>query len=109
MKHTDIKKIKPLILIVDDEPRNLQVLGAILMEHNYNVVGANNGENALKVLQKTKPDLILLDVMMPVLNGYETCMQIKKNESLKEIPVIFLTAKVETEDIVKGFEAGGID
>ena len=109
MKDSETKDTKPIILIVDDETTNLQVLGTVLMEQNYNVIGANNGENALKVLQQTKPDLILLDVMMPILNGYETCIKIKKNEALKDIPVIFLTAKVETDDIVKGFKLGGVD
>jgi len=109
MKPSDIKDSRPLILIVDDEQKNLQVLGTILMDHKYNVVGANSGKNALKVLKHTIPDLMLLDIMMPDMNGYETCMHIKSDEKLKEIPVIFLTAKVEPEDIIKGFDAGGVD
>ncbi|MCD4791991.1 MAG: hybrid sensor histidine kinase/response regulator [Bacteroidales bacterium] len=109
MKTSDIKDSKPLILIVDDEQRNLQILGTILMELNYNVIGANGGKNTMKVLKQTIPDLILLDIMMPDMDGYEACMHIKNNEKLKEIPVIFLTAKVEPEDIIKGFDAGGVD
>ena len=99
----------PIILIVDDKATNLQVLGTVLMEQNYNVIGANNGKNALKILKQTTPDLILLDVMMPVMNGYDACIQIKKNDKYKDIPIIFLTAKTELEDIVKGFELGGVD
>ena len=109
MTPLETKETQALILIVDDEPKNLQVLGTILMEQNYQVVAANSGESTLNVIEQTVPDLILLDVMMPHMDGYETCIRIKENESLKETPVIFLTAKVEPEDIVRGFDAGGVD
>ncbi|MEN8119942.1 MAG: hybrid sensor histidine kinase/response regulator [Bacteroidota bacterium] len=109
MKNQYIKNPHTLILIVDDEPKNLQVLGTILMEQKYKVVGAKSGKNALNAIKRTVPDLILLDVMMPEMDGYETCTCIKENENLKDVPVIFLTAKVEPEDIVKGFDVGGVD
>lgn len=98
-----------LILIVDDVPQNLQVLRSALQKSNYRIAAANNGEVALRYLQKNIPDLILLDVMMPVINGFEVCRQIKAQDHLKDIPVIFLTARTEKEDVVTGFEAGGVD
>jgi two-component system sensor histidine kinase/response regulator len=97
------------ILIVDDNPQNIQVLGNILKECNYKISIAMNGIEALKFVSRNIPDLILLDVMMPEMDGYETCENIKSNELTNNIPVIFLTAKIETEDIVKGFEVGGVD
>jgi DNA-binding response OmpR family regulator len=97
------------ILIVDDTPKNIQLLGTILKNIGYKIIVATNGLQALEILEKVKPDLILLDVMMPELDGYETCKRIKSNENLKDIPVIFLTAKTQPEDIVKGFELGAVD
>lgn len=97
------------ILIVDDTPKNIQLLGTILKNAGYKVNVATNGLQALSVLEKLKPDLILLDVMMPDLDGYETCKRIKEINHLKDIPIIFLTAKTQTEDIVKGFELGAVD
>jgi two-component system sensor histidine kinase/response regulator len=100
---------KPLILIVDDVARNLQVLGAILYEKGYEIAMADNGRTALSMLEANRPDLILLDIMMPEMDGYEVCTKIKADEKTKDLPVIFLTAKNETENIVKGFELGAID
>jgi phosphoserine phosphatase RsbU/P len=97
------------ILIVDDTPANIQTLSAILKEKGYQLSVATNGKQALQVLEKVQPDLILLDVMMPEMDGFETCLQIKKSEALRNIPIIFLTAKTETADIVAGFEAGAVD
>ena len=97
------------ILIVDDTPKNIQVLGQMLSDRGYEIIVASNGNQALKVVEKVIPDLILLDVMMPEMDGYETCQHLKNNEITKDIPVIFLTAKVETDDIVKGFELGAVD
>ncbi|MGK5095427.1 response regulator [Deltaproteobacteria bacterium TL4] len=106
-----MEKIKsPLILIVDDEPRNISLLGNILKLKNkdFNLVIATDGKQALENA-KLRPDLILLDVMMPELNGFEVCQQLKQDPETKEIPVIFLTAKVNPEDVVKGFELGAVD
>lgn len=97
------------ILLVDDMPKNLQVLASQLSEVNYQITMATNGESALKSLEQSIPDLILLDINMPGLNGFETCELMKQNEAYRDIPVIFLTARDEPDDIVKGFEIGGVD
>jgi len=97
------------VLIVDDNPKNIQVLGTILMDAKYRVAVANQGSAALNLLPKVKPDLILLDIMMPELDGFEVCRRIKAEATTGHIPVIFLTAKTETDDIVKGFELGAAD
>lgn len=99
----------PLILIVDDNPQNIQVLGSLLMAQKYEIGVAENGVLALQFVEKRIPDLILLDVMMPEMDGIELCKILKENILFSHIPVIFLTAKADTEDIVRGFDAGGID
>ena len=104
MNHFDKRKI----LIVDDVPTNITVLTEILMP-DYKMVCATNGKDALKLAASSAPDLILLDIMMPDMDGYETCRQLKLNDSTKNIPVIFLTAKKEEEDEVKGLELGAVD
>ncbi len=100
---------KATILIVDDNPQNLQVLGNIVEGEGYDVALAMSGKQALSFLTKEKADLLLLDVMMPEMNGYEVCRTLKESPDLKDIPIIFLTAKTETTDIVAGFEVGGVD
>ncbi|MDM8565634.1 response regulator [Candidatus Halobeggiatoa sp. HSG11] len=100
---------KPLILIVDDTLKNIQVLGSILLEHEYDIHVARDGQQALDAIDTINPDLILLDVIMPILDGFETCRRLKANAKTKHIPVIFLTAKTTDEDMLKGFELGGID
>src|ERR1700752_3143923 len=97
------------ILVVDDTPANIQMLVGILKEKGYQLSVATSGMDALKPLERARPDLILLDVMMPEMDGFETCREIKKSDTLREIPIIFLTAKADTEDIVKGFEIGTVD
>lgn len=99
----------PLILIVDDIPKNLQVLGNILGRESYRVAAATNGKKALHLLENISPDIILLDIMMPELNGFDTCRKLKENPETKEIPVIFLTARTESEDIVTGIQLGAVD
>jgi len=99
---------KDLILVVDDQPANLKVISGVL-SGKYALSVANSGERALKILEVLQPGLILLDVMMPGMDGFEVCRILKSNEKTREIPVIFLTAKTETEDIVKGFEIGAVD
>ncbi|MFC1745151.1 sensor histidine kinase [Candidatus Riflebacteria bacterium] len=96
------------ILSVDDEPNNLQLLGQILKER-YQLSFAINGTKALEVAAKVKPDLILLDIMMPDMSGFEVCQKLRENEDLKEIPVIFISAMTATEDKLKAFESGGVD
>jgi adenylate cyclase len=97
------------ILIVDDTPANIQTLTATLKEKGYQISVAMNGKQALDVLARVQPDLILLDVMMPEMDGFETCQRIKASENWSGIPIIFLTAKTETSDIVRGFELGAVD
>lgn len=98
---------KKTILIVD-LPENLTVLYKILRD-DYKVVGASSGAEALRLMAANKPDLILLDVMMPEMSGFEVCSTIKGQDSLKEIPVIFITALVEEADEARGFEGGAVD
>lgn len=105
----NIDEEKPLILIVDDIPTNLEILGNTLINGNYKVAIAENGQEAIDMLEYIHPDLILLDVMMPELNGFQVCEKLKKSEKTKDIPIIFLTARTETEDIVNGFQSGGVD
>jgi adenylate cyclase len=97
------------ILVVDDTPANIQALAAILKERGYQISVATNGRQALEVLGRVQPDLILLDVMMPEMDGFETCRRLKASEQWRQIPVIFLTAKTETADLVQGFELGAVD
>lgn len=100
---------KPTILVVDDTPDNLSLMSGLLKDL-YKVKIANNGERALKVaMTGTPPDIILLDIMMPVMDGYETCRHLKANTETRDIPVIFLTAKAEVEDEMRGFELGAVD
>ncbi len=103
------KNWQPLILIVDDTAKNLQLLGSILREEGYKISVANNGNQAISIASQALPDLILLDVMMPQLDGFQTCKKMKSLTKTKDIPIIFLTAKVEKDDIVKGFKAGAVD
>ena len=97
------------VLVVDDTPANLAVLKETLAPEGYKLAFANTGEKALEIAAQILPDLILLDVMMPGIDGYETCIRLKQDEKTKDIPIIFITAKKETEDIVHGFKVGGID
>ncbi len=98
-----------VILIVDDTPDNLLVLFSYLEEKGYKVLLAEDGESALQIAQSKAPDLILLDVLMPDIDGFETCRWLKEKSSTKEIPVIFLTALSETVNKVQGFKLGGVD
>jgi two-component system, sensor histidine kinase and response regulator len=100
---------KRLIMIVDDVPKNLQVLGSILNENDYDVAMADNGRDAIKIIEELLPDLILLDIMMPEMDGFEACRIIKEKPAISEIPVIFLTAKNEEDSIINGFKAGAVD
>lgn len=100
---------KPLILIVDDTPKNLQLLSNILHEKGYNICISTSGGRALESVNTELPDLILLDIQMPVMDGFETFRALKMNPKTKDIPVIFLTAVVEPEKILEGFELGAVD
>jgi putative two-component system response regulator len=98
----------PRILAVDDEPSNLQLLRQILQDH-YGMLYAKDGQRALELAVQERPDLILLDVMMPGMTGYEVCRQLKATPATAAIPVIFVTALAETSDELSGFEAGAVD
>jgi signal transduction histidine kinase len=97
------------ILIVEDAPVNIQALTGVLRARGYQISVATNGRQALDVLARVRPDLILLDVMMPEVDGFETCAHIKASQEWRDIPIIFLTAKSDTGDIVRGFELGAVD
>ena len=97
------------ILIVDDVPANLDVLSQALEAAEYNVLVATDGEMAIKVAHQSQPDLVLLDVMMPGIDGFETCRRLKADDQTQDIPVIFLTARDELEGVLEGFYAGGVD
>lgn len=100
---------KQKILVVDDTPENIDVLMGVL-KSDYKMVAARDGEKALKLVQGgNPPDLILLDIMMPGMDGYEVCARLKADESTSKIPVIFVTAKGEVEDETKGLELGAVD
>jgi signal transduction histidine kinase len=97
------------LLIIDDNPTNLGVIVDYLEEAGFNIVVARDGETGLKRAEIAKPKLILLDVMMPEIDGFETCRRLKAEQKTSDIPVIFMTALDNVEDKVKGFEVGGID
>ena len=105
----DPYKSNASILIVDDEPNNLKVLHQLLSENGYDVRAARDGKTALEAAGATHPDLILLDIKMPNMTGYEVCEILKRTEELADIPVIFISALNNVTDIVKAFEVGGVD
>ena len=104
-----MKNTIPHILIVDDIGENLQVLGNILSKEGFDTSFASNGKLALSVIEETLPDLILLDIAMPVMDGFEVCRILKSSERTREIPIIFLTAKTEVDNMVHGFSLGADD
>lgn len=97
------------ILIVDDTPENLAVLSDLLSEANYRVLVATDGLSALEQITLLKPDIILLDVMMPGIDGFETCKRLKRNPATTAIPIIFMTGLSELDDLLKGFGEGAVD
>ncbi len=100
---------KYTVLVVDDLPDNIQTICAILYQTDVKISIAQSGREALEVVAHKPPDLILLDVMMPEMDGFEVCERLKHNPAARDIPIIFLTAKTQSEDLVKGFEAGAVD
>lgn len=97
------------ILLVDDNPKNLQILISYLKNMKFHLNIATSGAEAFKLIQSIKPDLILLDIMMPEMDGYEVCSILKEDPATADIPVIFITAMAETENKLKGFQLGGVD
>jgi len=106
-KNDDLSGMK--ILLVDDVPTNIEILFQTLKSRGYQISLADSGAKALELIPELLPDLILLDIMMPEMDGIETCQRLKDDESTRDIPIIFITAKSETEDVVVGFKAGGVD
>jgi len=102
-------KTKYEVLIVDDIPENIQIIASILTVHKVDVSFAINGIQALQSIKFKPPDLILLDVSMPTMDGFEICEKLQQNEATRDIPVIFLTARSQKEDIIRGFEVGAVD
>lgn len=104
-----MKTDEQCILIVDDVPKNIQLLGSILREENYEIEFATSGKEALEWLDSKVFDLVLLDIMMPEMDGFEICRRIKDNPLTREVSVIFLTAKADFQSIIQGFETGAVD
>jgi signal transduction histidine kinase len=102
-------KRKQTILFVDDNPKNLGILGTVLAESEHSLYFAKNGTLALDIAKNKHPDLILLDIMMPDMDGFEVCRRLKQDPLLAEIPIIFLTAKTEKDDVIAGLELGAVD
>jgi DNA-binding response OmpR family regulator len=100
---------KPLILLVDDIPQNVQILHQILNSGEYSFAIATNGKETLRLVKKKLPDLILLDIMLGDIDGFEVCKRLKQDPKTAAAPIIFLTAKVGVEDKVKGFNLGAVD
>lgn len=103
------QKKQSKILIVDDEPESLHVLERILSQKDYETITAESGKNVLNLLKQNQPDLILLDIMMPDMDGFQVCQEIKNNEQTSSIPVLFITALADSTSIIKGFEVGAND
>ncbi|MFC3606824.1 response regulator [Stutzerimonas tarimensis] len=98
-----------IVMIVDDVPDNLALLSSALEEAGYMVLVALDGVSALDSMQRLRPDIVLMDAMMPNLNGFDTCRRLKTHADLQDIPVLFMTALTESEHVLEGFAAGGID
>lgn len=97
------------VLVVDDNPENLRVISSLLIEEGYHVRVAKNGKQALDTIDESAPDIILMDVQMPEMDGFEVCKKIKSNPDIPEIPVLFISALGDSFNKVLGFESGGVD
>lgn len=100
---------KSKILVIDDNNLNLRMIELILKNYDYDVITALNGLEGIKATLEEKPDLILLDIMMPEIDGFEVCEKLKEEPDTRDIPIIFVTSKSDSEGIVKGFELGAAD
>lgn len=109
MHPADHPQNQGIVMIVDDVPDNLALLSGALDQAGYMVLVALDGLSALERMQRLKPDIVLLDAMMPGLDGFDTCRRIKAQGELEDVPVLFMTALTESEHVLAGFEAGGID
>src|ERR1700741_2204160 len=102
-------KERDIVLVVDDSPNTLSVLTDAIEEAGMTVLVAREGDHALSIVEKVTPDGILMDAVMPGTDGFETCRRLKQNRALAHVPVIFMTGLSDTEHIVEGLEAGGVD
>lgn len=109
MNRSSVPPHRGNILLVDDTPNNLRLLSAMLTEQGYEVRRVVNGQMALKTAQANPPDLMLLDIKMPDMNGYEVCQRLKADPETRDIPVIFISALDEVLDKMKAFAVGGVD
>jgi len=100
---------RDIVLVVDDSPETLRLLTDAIEEAGMTVLVAREGEHALSIVEKVLPDVILMDAVMPGMDGFDACRRLKRNSMLAHVPVIFMTGLSETQDIVKGLEAGGVD
>ena len=100
---------KGSVLVVDDNPDNLRLLTAMLTDKGYKVRPAPSGSLALQSVRSTLPDLVLLDIKMPEMDGYEVCRRLKADERTRDVPVLFISALTEVTDKIKGFGVGGVD
>ena len=103
------RKIKGSVMLIDDNPANLHFLSGVLTQNGYKVRPTPSGSLALKSVQSILPDLILLDIKMPDMDGYEVCRRLKANERTRDIPVLYISALMDPMDKIKGFEAGAVD
>jgi DNA-binding response OmpR family regulator len=100
---------RDIVLVVDDSPETLRLLTDALEEAGMTVLVARAGEHALSIVEKVVPDVVLMDALMPGTDGFATCRKLKQNRALAHVPIIFMTGLSDTEDIIKGLEAGGVD
>src|SRR5881275_2450903 len=106
MTHPQPQRPRPAVLVVDDTPANLDLLVGLLERHGYDVLAAPSGEVAVRAAVNARPQLVLLDVVMPGIDGYETCRRLKADPATREAAVIFLSSLDETKDKVRGLEVG---
>lgn len=103
------QRSNPWILLVDDEPRNIQLAGKMLSRQGHDISFAQSGKEALKIIEHEIPDLIILDIMMPGMDGYEVSRKIRENHPSSDVPIIFLSARTDTQGMLESFQAGGVD
>ena len=109
MEHTPTRTTTAKVLLVDDLPDNLELLREVLAVKGYEILVARDGEETLAIVEEVIPDLVLLDVMLPDMDGFEVCRRLKADERMRQVPIIFITARGEADDIVDGFASGGVD
>jgi DNA-binding response OmpR family regulator/DNA-binding CsgD family transcriptional regulator len=103
------KKSKGIVLVADDSPDSLAMLNEALINEGYTIFVAMDGQQAINIAERISPDIIIMDAIMPNLDGFEACKQLKNNRELHDVPVIFMTGLSNSEDVIKGLEAGGVD